>query len=261
MAVLNPHEEKGFAMSDANFQSFIVIGLLCLIGAIVFMAFQVWRWIDLQKDSETQSLSGIGHELRFNLNRVITEIGLVTRGEASPAHDLLTISHPQLDALLSRPTRADRRTLSYIRGLYDELNARKLALRAALAQGQDTADPIQATADTVINGLATLYLWEKQGGKPPPEARATRSWSVRDWMKEHQFDTYAVPGLHLRDQVVERLRRGGMKLTPKPLTHTAHEYYSKRYDRKADPHAPFWTRKQAKPAEDTPPQDEEEAAA
>lgn len=239
-------------MSDANFQSFIVIGLLCLIGAIVFMAFQVWRWIDLQKDSEDQSLAGIGHELRFNLNRVITEIGLVSRGEASAAHDLLHISHPQLDALLSRPTRADRRTLSYIRGLYDELNARKLAIRAALAQGHDTSASIETTADTVINGLATLYLWEKQGGKPPPEAHSTRSWSVRDWMKDHQFDTYAVPGMHLRDEVVERLRVGGMKLTPKPLTLTAHEFYSKRYDRKADPNAPFWRRKDAKPVDETP---------
>ncbi|MEM1035167.1 MAG: hypothetical protein AAGI14_00270 [Pseudomonadota bacterium] len=230
-------------MSVASFQSFMVIGLLCLIAAIVFMAFQVWRWIDLQKDSEDQSLAGIGHELRFNLNRVITEIGLVSRGEAGAQYDLLEISHPQLDALLSRPTRADRRTLSYIRGLYDELNARKLAIRAALAQAADTTRPIQATADTLINGLATLYLWEKQGGRPPPEARSTRSWSVRDWMKEHQFDTYAVPDMHLRDQVVERLRVSGMTLTPKPLTHTAHEYYSKRYDRKADPNAPFWKRK------------------
>lgn len=230
-------------MSDANFQSFIVIGLLCLIGAIVFMAFQVWRWIDLNKDSETQSLTGIGHELRFNLDRAITEIALVSSGEANPIHDLLPISHPQLDAVLSRPTRADRRTLSYIRGLYDELNANKLFIRTSLAQGADASLAINKTGDTIINGLATLYLWEKQGGKPPPEARATRSWSVRDWMKDHQFDTYALPGLHLRDQVVERLRSGGMKLTPKPLTHTAHEFYAKRYDRKADPRAPFWTRK------------------
>lgn len=230
-------------MSDANFQSFIVIGLLCLIGAIVFMAFQVWRWIDLQKDSEDQSLAGIGHELRFNLNRVIAEIGFVSRGEAGAQYDLLDISHPQLDALLSGPTRADRRTLSYIRGLYDELNARKLAVRAALAQAKDTGPAIQATADTLINGLATLYLWEKQGGRPPPEARSTRSWSVRDWMKDHDFDTYAVPNMHLRDEVVERLRMGGMTLTPKPLTHTAHEYYSKRYDHKTDPNAPFWKRK------------------
>lgn len=247
-------------MTDANFQSFIVIGLLCLIGAIVFMAFQVWRWIDLQKDSEDQSLSGIGHELRFNLQRVIAELGMVSRGEANTSYDLLPISHPQLDALLSRPTRADRRTLSYIRGLYDELNARKLAIRAALAQGLDTAAAVQTTADTLINGLATLYLWENQGGKPPAEARSTRSWSVRDWMKEHQFDTYAVPEMHLRDQVVERLRMGGMKLTPKPLTHTANEFYAKRYDRKADPHAPFWKRK-AKPEAEAQSAPEIEAAA
>jgi hypothetical protein len=38
----------------------------------------------------------------------------------------------------------------------------------------------------------------------------------------------------------------GMELTPKPLTHTAHEFYSMQYDRKADPNAPFWKRKPIK---------------
>ncbi|HBH44257.1 MAG TPA: hypothetical protein DDY28_07605, partial [Hyphomonas atlantica] len=62
-------------------------------------------------------------------------------------------------------------------------------------------------------------------------------------MKKHGFAASSFPGMHLRDEVVERLRQYGLHLTPRPLTHTAHEYYSMRYDRKADPRAPFWKRK------------------
>ena len=56
--------------------------------------------------------------------------------------------------------------------------------------------------------------------------------------------------------MVERLRQYGMHLTPRPLTHTAHEYYSLRYDRKADPHGPMWRRSKKKKSKDkkkTPP--------
>jgi hypothetical protein len=56
--------------------------------------------------------------------------------------------------------------------------------------------------------------------------------------------------MHLRDQVVARLRADGMTLTPKPLSHTASEFYAMQYDRKADPNAPFWKRK-AKPVTET----------
>jgi hypothetical protein len=61
-----------------------------------------------------------------------------------------------------------------------------------------------------------------------------RSWDVRDWMKSHGFKADAFPGMHLRDEVVERLRMYGLELTPKPLTHTAWEYYNMSYDRHAD---------------------------
>lgn len=230
-------------MSDASFQSFIVIGLLCLIGAIVFLAFQVWRWRDLTKDSETQSLAGIGHELRHTLNRTMYEISLLRAGNFEPITDMMPVSHPQMDALLSRATRADRRTMSYIRGLYDELEAQKTGVRTALARGIDTGAVIDQLSQSVVNGLAMLYLWEKHAGRPPAEAHATRSWYVRDWLKAEGHDASVLPGRHLRDEVVECLRGGGMKLTPKPLSHTAHEYYAKRYDRKADPNAPFWKRK------------------
>ena len=46
-----------------------------------------------------------------------------------------------------------------------------------------------------------------------------------------------------------------MTLTPKPLTHTAHEFYAMQYDRKADPNAPFWKRKTKKEAYEPPEAD------
>ena len=48
-----------------------------------------------------------------------------------------------------------------------------------------------------------------------------RSWDVRKWMKAHGFRGDAYPGMHIRDEVVERLRQYGLNLTPKPLTMTA----------------------------------------
>jgi len=84
---------------------------------------------------------------------------------------------------------------------------------------------------------------------------------VRDWMKRHGFRADALPGLHLRDEVVERLRSYGMTLTPKPLTYTASQYYAKLYDRKADPNAPFWKRKQTEPKAEIDPAAPQEPAA
>ena len=80
----------------------------------------------------------------------------------------------------------------------------------------------------------------------PSAARCTRSWWVRDWMKAHGFEQDLMPGLALRDAVVENLRVNGMVLTPKPLMLTAYEYYSRPYDRKSDPRGVFGARRKPK---------------
>ncbi|MFH1518276.1 MAG: hypothetical protein ABIH17_10415, partial [Pseudomonadota bacterium] len=67
----------------------------------------------------------------------------------------------------------------------------------------------------------------------------------------------ALPGMYLRDEVVERLRVYGLHLTPQPLTHTAHEYYNMQYDRTADIHGPLGRRKPAKAAEADEIEDED----
>ncbi len=241
-------------MSDASFQTFLVGGLLALIGAIVFMAWCIWRYVDRERDMEGLALEGVGHELRVNLQRLIAELGAVSRGEAKAPSDLLPMTHPQLDAVLARPVEADRRALTVIRSAYDELVARKQDIRSTLAQEQDTAEPLNLATGATIEAIGTLYLWEVHKGKAPDAAPSTRTWHVRDWMKGHGFRADALPGLHLRDAVIEGLRTYGMTLTPKPLTYTASEYYAKLYDRKADPNAPFWKRKQAEAEPETEPE-------
>ncbi len=230
-------------MSDATFETFLVSGLLVLIAAIGYLAWSAWRWVDRERDMEKRALAGVSHEIKSNLDRMLTELGGIATGSLTSDIELLPIVHPQLDALLSRPNEADRRGLTVIRANYNELTAHKQTLRSVLAAGGDPDAAANLAVNAAIKTLATLYLWEEHKGCPPEFARSTRSWDVRDWMKAHRFDAHILPGLHLRDLVIEYLRGAGMALTPRPLTHTAHEYFSKRYDRKADPNAPFWKRK------------------
>lgn len=230
-------------MSDATFETFLVSGLLVLIAAVAYLAWSAWRWVDRERDMEKLALTGVGYELNHNLRRMMRELAGVADGTLTNQIEVVPVVHPQLDALLSRPNEADRFGLTVMRGHYNELGAHKLSLKAALAEKTDIGAPANVAVDAVIESLATLYLWEEHDGRSPQTARSTRSWDVRDWMKAHKFHADTLPGLHLRDQVVERLRQNGMVLTPKPLTYTASEYFAKQYDRKADPNAPFWKRK------------------
>ncbi|MEP1144396.1 MAG: hypothetical protein ABJH52_11810 [Henriciella sp.] len=232
-------------MSNATFETFLVSGLLVLIAAIGYLAWAAWRWVDRERDMEKLAVDGINHEMRLNLKRMMTELAGVANGTLSSDIEVIPVVHPQLDALLSRPSEADRRGLTIIRGNYNELSAHKQSLRAALSGRGDVGAAANVAVDAVIGSLSTLYLWEEHKGRPPEDANSTRSWDVRDWMKDNAFHSDLLPGLHLRDQVVERLRTDGMTLTPKPLTYTASEYYAKLYDRKSDPNAPFWKRKAA----------------
>lgn len=234
-------------MSDATFQTFLTSGLFVLTASMGYLAWSAWRWLDRARDMERAALAGVGYELRMNLMRMIRELAGVADGSVQSEIQLVPVVHPQLDGVLTRPNEADRESLTMMRGNYNELDAHKQTLRAALSGQGDVAVAANVAVDAVIGSIATLYLWEEHKGAAPKRARSTRSWHVRDWMKANEFHADLLPGLHLRDQVVERLRALGMTLTPQPLTYTASEYYAKLYDRKADPNAPFWKRK-PKPA-------------
>ncbi|MEL7039977.1 MAG: hypothetical protein AAGL90_00540 [Pseudomonadota bacterium] len=233
-------------MSNATFETFMVSGLLVLIAAIVYLAWSAWRWVDRERDMEKRALNGIGYEMRVNLERMLSELAGVANGTLKSEIDLVPVIHPQLDALLARPNEVNRRGLTILRDNYNQLSAHKQSMRAALVARENPDASAHVATRAVIGSIATLYLWDEHDARPPDSARSTRSWHVRDWMKAKGFKADSLPGLHLRDQVVEYLRQAGMVLTPKPLTHTAHEFYSMQYDRKADPNAPFWKRRQAK---------------
>ena len=230
-------------MSEAQFYTFFTGGLGLLIAAALMIAWQLWRIRDEERDGAISALDGVSHEMRINPQRFVNEIAqLVETREAGP-DVLLPVQHPQLDGVNASLIKTNRNAIAVIGATYQELEARKMALRAALAQKRDLTPSLDDAMDATINGIATLYMWEEHAGVRPAEAGTVRSWHVRDWMKAHGFAASSFPGMHLRDEVVERLRQYGLHLTPRPLTHTAHEYYSMQYDRKADPRAPFWKRK------------------
>ncbi|MEO1965212.1 hypothetical protein [Hyphomonas sp.] len=247
-------------MSESQFYTFITGGVSLMIAAGLLVAWHLWRMREEHQAGIVSALDGVSHELRINLQRFVSELGQVHAIQQAGPDLLLPVRHPQLDGVNASMIRANRNALAVIGNTYQELEARKMALRAALAQGRDPVDSLDDAMDATINGIATLYMWEVHGGARPSEVGRVRSWDVRDWMKGHNFTQQSLPGMYLRDEVVERLRAYGLHLTPKPLTHTAHEYYSMHYDRKADIHAPFGRRKTPEQLEEAARKAEEKAA-
>jgi hypothetical protein len=250
-------------MSESDFYTFFTGGLGLLIAAALLIAWQLWRVRDDERDGAKSALEGVSHELRINLQRMVTEVAQLAANHEAGPDALLPIRHPQLDGVNSTMIRANRNAIAVVGATYQELEARKMSLRAVLAQGRDPAAALDDAMDAVINGIATLYMWEVHDGARPSDAGTVRSWHVRDWMKSHGFTQDALPGMYLRDEVVERLRTYGLHLTPQPLTHTAHEYYNMQYDRHADIRGPLGRRKAAKDVEDEVIEDDdvEEVAA
>ncbi len=230
-------------MSNDQFAAFMSGGMVILVASALAIAWILWRERDARMDMTRAALEGVGHEYRINVQRIITELSMVAHNELPGPSALLPISHPQMDGVNSGLIETNRKALAVINASYLELSARKELIREGIISGADINNDVNDAIHAAIDAIATLYMWEEHKGVSPHEARSTRSWYVRDWMKEHSFQNDAFPGLHLRDQVVERLRTYGMPLTPKPLTHTAHEYYSMQYDRYTDPRSPFGRRK------------------
>lgn len=216
--------------------------LVLLVVAALAIAWIQWAERADRKRAGQEALEGVGHEFRITLQRFMAELSAVLKGAGMTERDFLPASHPQLDAVHARTIHANRNAMSVIGACYMVVDVRKQDLRAAWREGEDLKPVAEAAIDDLIDGIVTLYLWEAHGGARPAEARASRTWDVRRWMKRHDFHADAFPGRHLRDDVVERLRAYGMDLKPRPLTHTAHEYFSLRYDRRADPNGPFGRR-------------------
>jgi len=235
-------------MSGTYFETFLVGGLGLLVTAALAITWLLWRQADTRQEAIKLSLEGIGHEFRFNMFQTVRELADVCEGRIRLSRDIPVIEHPQLNAVLATVLATDKRPLAAVQATYQAIEAAKRRLRYAMDQGEAIDEPLEAAKTAAVNGISTLYLWEKHEGCPPERARSTRSWWVRDWMKKHGFHQDLLPGLYLRDAVVEDLRGSGMELTPKPLMLSAHEYYSRHYDRKADPRGVFGKRKIPKAA-------------
>lgn len=220
-------------MSEAQFYTFLTGGLGLLTALMTLVAWHLWRMREDMRAGRISALGGVSHELRINLQRMVSELSQVAANPVIGPDVLLPIRHPQLDGVNASLINANRNGIAVIGVTYQELEARKLSLRAQLAQGNAPGNVLDDAMDAAINGIAALYFWEIHHGALPAEIGRVRSWDVRDWMKAHGFKAEAFPGMHLRDEVVERLRMYGLELTPRPLTHTAWEYYNMSYDRHA----------------------------
>ena len=221
-------------MSEAQFYTFLTGGLGLLVALLTLVAWHLWRMREETRAGRASALSGVSHEMRINLQRMVSELSQVAANPVIGPDVLLPIRHPQLDGVNSSMINANRNGIAVIGVTYQELEARKLSLRAQLAQGIAPGAVLDDAMDATINGIAALYFWEVHKGALPKEIGKVRSWDIRDWMKGHGFKADAFPDMHLRDEVVERLRMYGLELTPRPLTHTAWEYYNMQYDRHAD---------------------------
>jgi hypothetical protein len=230
-------------MSESQYYTFFTGGLVLLVVCALLITWLLWRMVDDRRNGARSALDGVSHELRINLQRYVNELSQVAKHPAASPETLLPIRHPQLDAVHASLIHTNRNALAVMGATYQELEARKLNLRAQLALAKDPRLALDDAMDATIDGIATLYMWEIHQGKRPNEAGKVRSWAVRDWMKSHGFRGDAYPGMHLRDEVVERLRNYGLVLTPRPLTMTAFEYYSMRYDRYADRNGPLGRRR------------------
>lgn len=213
-------------MRGTYFETFVAGGLVLLVIGVLAVAFLLWRREDGRRAAVAQSFRGIGEEFRLNLQHALKEIADLHRGRIGLAHDIPAITHPQLDGLLSATIVADKRALAVLHGVYSDLESAKRRLRFALERDHDLSVPLEDAEQSVIRGICALYLWQQHDGRAPEDAASTRSAHVRDWLKAKGFEQDMVPGMALRDEVVECLRRSGMALTPKPLTHSAYEYYA-----------------------------------
>lgn len=201
--------------------------LLVVAGAIAGIVVLMIIWFVLKSlrtrgRALTMALDGVGHEFRFNLQRVLSELRDLT-GNGDAREELsVPLGRPQLDSLLTQPAVKDKRALERLDTTYQALEASRQEVRS---QGQ-TADSIEAYKRSAVDAIAILYLWEQHKGGLPEKAPSTSASSVRDWLKSLGFSQTLIPGMALRDEVIKHLRRLRMPLKPSDLGMSAQDYYA-----------------------------------
>lgn len=239
-------------MPGSEYDVFMIGGMTILVIGVLTLAWAAWRRHELSVDGVKQTIDGVSHEVCTNVQRAIGELGQLARGEPGKASMLMPAKYPMIDLLNAHPFDIDRKATHQLSHCITLLEAARLDLRTALARGGDSAAALEEAMEAGLQAIIGLYLWEMHKGVGPAEAASTRSRAVREWMKARAFDAEVYPDQNLRDEVIRRLRAAGMTLTPKPLSLTASEYWSRRYDRKADPRGPFGRRPFPKQAPSDP---------
>ncbi|RIJ25796.1 hypothetical protein D1224_01350 [Henriciella barbarensis] len=192
------------------------------IAAIILLMIVWFVWKNSRANGQALKLAldGVGHEFRFNLQRVLSELReLNTNGDVR--EDLaVQLARPQLASLLTQPAIKDRRSLERLDATYQTLEAGRSAVR----QGQ-TDDTIGAYRRRAVEALAILYLWEHNKGGLPEKAPSTSRSAVRNWVKSLGFTKALIPGMALRDEVFKDVRRLRTPLRPSEPGMTAEAYY------------------------------------
>ena len=200
--------------------------LLVIAGAIAGIVVLMIIWFVLKSlrtrgRALTMALDGVGHEFRFNLQRVLSELRDLT-GNGDAREELsVPLGRPQLDSLLTQPAVKDKRALERLDTTYRALEASRHEVGT---QGQ-SSEAIEAYKRSAVDAIAILYLWEQHKGGLPEKAPSTSSSAVRDWMKSLGFSQTLIPGMALRDEVIKHLRRLRMPLKPSELGMSAQDYY------------------------------------
>lgn len=208
-------------MTEENLEVLLVIGGGIAAIVVLMIIWFVWKNMRASGRALKMALDGVGHEFRFNLQRVLAELrDLSANGDVSD--DLaMPLARPQLESLRTQPAVKDKRALERLDTMYQALEASRSSVRQ---QGQ-SGEAVDAYKRSAVEAVAILYLWEQHKGGLPEKAPSTSSSAVRDWMKSLGFTQTLIPGMALRDEVIRQLRGMRMPLKPGDLRMTAQDYY------------------------------------
>ena len=208
-------------MTEENLEVLMVIGGGIAAIILLMIVWFIWKSSRTSGQALKLALDGVGHEFRFNLQRVLSELReLNTNGDVR--EDLaVQLGRPQLASLLRQPEVRDTRPLERLGAVYEELEARRAEVRT---QGQSD-ETIAAYRRSAAEALAILFLWEQHKGGLPEKAPSASRSAVRGWMKSLGFTKASIPGGALRDEVCNNVRSLRNPLLASRSGMTADEYY------------------------------------
>ena len=208
-------------MTEENLEVFMVIGGGIAAIILLMIVWFVWKSSRSSGQALKMALDGVGHEFRFNLQRVLSELReLNTNGDVREGL-AVQLNRSQLASLLGQPEVKNTRPLERLGAVYEELEARRAEVRS---HGQSD-ETLAAYWRSAAEALAILFLWEQHKGGLPEKAPSASRSAVRSWMKSLGFTKASIPGAALRDEVCRNVRNLRNPLLPSRSGMTASAYY------------------------------------